>query len=504
MMKLTKFAERGQALALIALAAIVLFGFVGLAIDGGAKLSDRRHAQNAADTAALAAALSKVNTLTDAKSNPSISTTPTECSSTSGGPYSDVCTELLLDGLDRAISNGYGSDSTKSTVEIYSPPTSGYYSTVANKDEYVQVIITSHVKTTFMRIFGIEQSDNVVQAVAFAKPGRYLTDGAMIISYDPNPTCPSGPGNGGGSVDVSGSSTLNLYGGGLFINSSIACGYNAPNCPDINITGGAGINSVAVSPIDNIDQKDGFCAYPPVPENYNQAPVSVPEDVDTSYPDVPPECSMSGHPTPTKLGEVIRGTPPKTVEEWLIYPGFYDEFPQPALVANKSDIYMASGVYCIDPPMSQDLSWSPVDAASLHGSTESNPSKSNYNKYYAYNPNGVTLYIRSGGGFTINSNNPTYLDASTTGDYQGYLIILEGTHTSIETCSIGGGADIHIDGLIWAPYCNITVDGQSSPTAEINAQLVGWDIKITGNNTINFNYNPSNQVKIKRKVGLMK
>ena len=38
-------------------------GFTALAIDGSAKLSDRRHAQNAADTAAVAAALTKVNDL---------------------------------------------------------------------------------------------------------------------------------------------------------------------------------------------------------------------------------------------------------------------------------------------------------------------------------------------------------------------------------------------------------------------------------------------------------
>src|SRR5687768_12011260 len=49
--------ERGQALIIFALAAIGLFGIVALAIDGSAKFSDRRHAQNAADTAAMAAAL---------------------------------------------------------------------------------------------------------------------------------------------------------------------------------------------------------------------------------------------------------------------------------------------------------------------------------------------------------------------------------------------------------------------------------------------------------------
>jgi Flp pilus assembly protein TadG len=56
-MKLKLLQERGQALIIIALIAIGLFGIVALAIDGSVKFSDRRHAQNAADTAAMTAAL---------------------------------------------------------------------------------------------------------------------------------------------------------------------------------------------------------------------------------------------------------------------------------------------------------------------------------------------------------------------------------------------------------------------------------------------------------------
>jgi len=160
---------------------------------------------------------------------------------------------------------------------------------------------------------------------------------------------------------------------------------------------------------------------------------------------------------------------------------------------------MASGVYCIDLPANQDLSWSAVDAAALIGSTD--PTK---NQYAAYNPDGVTLYIKQADGFKINGNGPTYLDASTTGDLQGYLIVLEGTHTDHPSCIINGGAIIDMNGLIFAPYCDFQINGKAGETAEINAQLIGWDIKINGANTINFNYNPSNEVVIKRRVGLMR
>ena len=58
-MKHSKY-ERGQALILIVFAIFALVGLTGLTIDGGNVFADRRHAQNAADTAAYAAALAKV------------------------------------------------------------------------------------------------------------------------------------------------------------------------------------------------------------------------------------------------------------------------------------------------------------------------------------------------------------------------------------------------------------------------------------------------------------
>ena len=59
-MFIEKASEKGQVLILIALAAIGLFAFAALAIDGSMVFSDRRHSQNAADAAALAGALAYV------------------------------------------------------------------------------------------------------------------------------------------------------------------------------------------------------------------------------------------------------------------------------------------------------------------------------------------------------------------------------------------------------------------------------------------------------------
>jgi uncharacterized membrane protein len=187
-MKLKKFMERGQALILITLAAIGLFGITGLAIDGSAKFSDRRHAQNAADTAAMAAVLTKTNGLTAGQVD-------SVCSTDVSHTNSAFCQDIIDAAWDRASENGYDG-LLSNDVEVYSPPISGPY---AGKDLYVQVIITSYVDTFFSQILGIPQTRNTVQATALAGKGGSLAYGASVVSMNPNPSCSGGGGSGGGS-----------------------------------------------------------------------------------------------------------------------------------------------------------------------------------------------------------------------------------------------------------------------------------------------------------------
>jgi len=59
---LARFAQRGQAIVLIALMLVVLFGFLGLALDSGRAYLDRRGLQASVDAAALSAAYKYMNT----------------------------------------------------------------------------------------------------------------------------------------------------------------------------------------------------------------------------------------------------------------------------------------------------------------------------------------------------------------------------------------------------------------------------------------------------------
>jgi hypothetical protein len=460
-MKLKLFVERGQALVLIALAAIGLFGVTGLVIDGGAKFSDRRHAQNAADTAAMSAALSLASNKTSA------------C----GGGSSQ---QWQCDALNIANTNGYDRNLVTNLVWVgkcsdprndlahyplryNSPVDCG--SAYEGNPGYVQVVIRSYVNTTFARVIGINRMENTVSAVVLTKEGGPLVNGASIVSLNPNPSCAGGVGGGGGSVDVGGNGTINLTGGGIFVNAGDppGCGYSQTSCSvTLNVAGGANISS-AGSTINM-----GGCSAS-IPTDETGQSVLIPDEV--YMPDEPIECSQT-HAIPTN----------PSGNDWTIYPGYYTDFPQGGLIANNKDITLAPGVYCVD----SDIHWSGSTFTSLDGTS------------------GVTIYIKSGHNFSMSINSPIWLNPSTSGEYKGYLIILDGNMNNIQNCTINGGSYLDINGTIFAPYCNLTVNGDNSSNSEFNAQLIGWDVKLNGNNTITFNYDPSKIAENKRRVGLMR
>ena len=219
--------ERGQALILIALALIGMLALTALAVDGGNAYSERRRAQNAADAAALDAALAKVR----------------------GG-------DLYTEGLARADSNHYtdvdpstGSSSSDVNVEIYNPPISGPY---LDNDEYVQTIITATVKTYFGRVVGITEVTNKVEAVARAKPSIILPmfNGNAIVGLSPH-DCKA--------IMYQGNAATTVTGGGIYTNS---------DCEDsafFNNSGSAQLSTPCLQTVGGIQYKPGAINIDPPP-----------------------------------------------------------------------------------------------------------------------------------------------------------------------------------------------------------------------------------------------
>lgn len=189
--------EKGQALILVALAAVALFALAALAIDGSRAFSDKRHAQNAADTAALAGALAY-----------------TRASDADKAVEATIYSIISSAAQDRATSNAYDNNGTSNEVTIAAVdvPTGGCPGNVDGKD--ITVTIVSYINTTFARLLGREQITNAVTATTRAC-GFYwspLFDGAAIVGLNPTTsTCAFDSGQ-------SESAKWKIKGSGLFSN----------------------------------------------------------------------------------------------------------------------------------------------------------------------------------------------------------------------------------------------------------------------------------------------
>ena len=175
--------ERGQALIIIVFAIVALVGMTGLAVDGGMAYSDRRNAQNAADTGALAAALAYAR---------------------GRDPVATANTAVL--------NAGFTNDGVNSTVTVTVQDLSvgECPDTAIGKDITVQV--RSRVQTYFAPVLGIRQVMNTVRATS--------------RSCDPV-VGPLFPGNAivalarsGIGFDAAGTPNWRVVNGGIFSNSS--------------------------------------------------------------------------------------------------------------------------------------------------------------------------------------------------------------------------------------------------------------------------------------------
>ena len=438
-MKKTHFSERGQALIIFVFALIGLIGITGLAVDGGNVLAERRHAQNAADTAAMAGALAKIN---GQKANSTW--TDALCSTTSSACWSVI----VNTAKNRASSNGYTGDLVNNTVEVHIPPISGPYSDCSDYSfdcrDYVQVIINTNVNTFFARALGIAQTHNRVEAVALAQyaPETGLYEGFSLVELAPN---------GGTSCDgefkTSGNVKLTLEGGGVWVNSdSEDCAFVEeagcvdwtlippppdPGSPLVSVFGGSKYSSC------------------PEPPPIVAAPYQVKFPPDPLFPE-PDECNKS-----YQAAENIGGT-------WNYYPGHYTDRVFPP----DRNAYLTPGVYCVD---------NLVKTTNL----------------YDLQGDNVMLYIREGGTFDFQGGF-VRLTAPTSGTYKGYLMYVQSTFDpwGDENCTINGDVAQDLTGTIYAPNCNVTINGGTN-TTQYAAQVIAYTLKLTGTAGLNFIYDPS-------------
>ena len=212
----TKSTEKGQVLIIIALAAVVLVGFSALALDGARVFDEKRHAQNAADTAAMAGALAYSRNYVD-----------------------DAGIESLAQ--ERAADNGYIDQNTAEndvTVTVTDTTVGDCPFHLSGKEVKVEIVTT--INTTLTRVLGRQTMSSKSTAVSRAC-GTYSGppfDGNAIVSL-----APSGLG-----FDAKGTPDFYITGGGIFVNStsnpSTSCNGDADVItPGVTTAGGTSLPS---------------------------------------------------------------------------------------------------------------------------------------------------------------------------------------------------------------------------------------------------------------------
>ncbi len=234
---------------------------------------------------------------------------------------------------DRAESNGYTNNLVTNTVDVYTcDEVDASCPAPYNNDDpedYVQVIITSHVDTFFARVLGIETLTNRVQAVALAYEDHSgpLGNGEGIISYATECTNPE-------NFTIEGNTFVKVDGGGFFANvTDPSCGFKCDsNGPTIegDITTPGGAIDLANSCGENYDD-----------EKYTKSTDGSPLDflvyVEDLGLEVPPECdSPVGSYTNYNAGDSLPANvadydfPDKgSVKVTVLHPGRYNQFPPP-------------------------------------------------------------------------------------------------------------------------------------------------------------------------------
>ena len=396
-----KKGERGQAIILVVFSIIGLIGMVALAIDGGNALIDRRRTETAASAAALSGALTRIK----------------------GGDWRSAA-------LATAKANGYNNDGVNSIIEMNTPPLSGPYE---GNSEYIEVIITSHLRTYFGPVIGVTQVTNVARAVSQTQPAEYgqMFDGYAIVSLAPTSKCD--PANKI-SFWVHSEATLDLTGGGIFVNS------NNTECAFMQYGSGS-IRIRDTSPIVVVGGAD-----------IQKPKLLTPFPIQTGAVPIP-------YPPPIKMPEVGCGRNEAAVDELtgtIMSPGGWDgsEGTFPPEGVNSLD----SGTYCIEGDV--------VIKEGLEGV-------------------GVLLIIENGN-FLVKGGVRVVLSASTQeGDEKGLLLYMPITNQ--KRMSLNGDLNSEFRGTILAPGANVTFNGMASRSG-YHSQIIGRYIEANGEDNMRIIY----------------
>ena len=436
-MKQSTQAQKGQIIVLFALVLVGLIAFAGLAIDGAMVYSDRRFDQSSADGAALAGAGAAGNTM---QMRDIFFFRDFNCSdfNTSGSKMNAVKHDAIDAAIARAGANSVALDNDISDGHGVVVRCVNNGNAWQNRYIEIEVQVTSVTDTSFSQIVNDAPLQNTVTAIARVYPPNTAGYGNAIVSTD---TDSCGTGSDKGGIEFGGGIDVNITGGGIFSSSCIS-----GNGANHVIAQGPGVTYMTT--YDPPTANGAYILPAPQPTIEGLPPVTV--EI--------PQCGT---------GEAI-----SVNSGGNITPGNYKSIT----LQNNETLTMAPGLYC----MTGDFSIS--GSAVVTGT-------------------GVTIYMQKKGSnqysnFTVNGTGAVNLSApSTYGPdpapaIRGVLIrFAEDNDKGIVTLE-GSGAGT-FGGTIYAPDSEIKIGGTSNTGTSqtlYNTELIGDKVTISGNTSININY----------------
>ncbi len=513
--------EKGQALIFLVLGIVALVSITSLAIDGGAALANRRNAQNAADNAAMAAALAITQ---------------------GNDPYAAA--------YQVAAANGYDNNGTDNTVTInistnYADIDGTAVSRNAayfqdNTEFYIKVTIDSQSPTSIAKVVGKDDIEAHASAVSHAIRGvrQPLYNGNALVVLSPNERDSKHHHHQWGTLEIHGHVALDIEDSGIFVNSSsdralTVKGHSTIDTDTgISIVGGALIRSHPVV-IDGYTVSSSNPYPPTITVGVPQRPVP-PDYSFIPEPPAPPSCS---------------GLPTITQSTWsdthtTLQPGNY--INGITMSGSVDQLTMASGVYCINDhfelhgginvdggsvqlvPQSNfdfqidghstldfdNLEYYPEDGdliinggsilnadrfrfyasgdASFVMNGHGHEHKGQHDTGETFTSGNAFFYLPGGtvawhGGASLNMHAPPEDDPD---GFGGLLIYKPWENT--QPVTFHGGNAINLVGSLIMPHTDMTIHGHTSVEA-IDTQIVVYTMVIHGKETVHIQYNEANQ-----------
>ena len=324
--------------------------------------------------------------------------------------------------LQAAATNGYANDGVRSIISLYTPPKDGPHT---GDIEYIQVILRSTVPTYLMRVVGTNEIVNEVQAVVRTKRPEIgpILNGHAVISLAPESNCLRS------AFWIHGEATLDISGGGVFVNAVGDCALVQQGNGSIRIAGDYGINIAGGA---NVQKQHLFT--PAITTNAQPVPYPPP----FFMPDVK---GCGGDAEVSEDGTTM------SAGSWG------DEFPPPGVTI------LESGVYCLNNGMH------------ITGHLEGH---------------NVLFFVKRGE-VRFSSGADILLDARNTGDNAGLLIYLPMENRS--RVVLNGGAGSNIQGTILAPASRVLIKGLDSKTG-FHSQIIGYTIEADGSSNVVIKFIP--------------